>query len=117
MQISSGLYERKGLGFDKRFIDLMSFKAKYGHCNVSQNCEDASLGRWCCKLRGRIRRCTTIRNHLSHVLGNEDWMSSFRLDEDANGTPWEQVFYQGTGRFFEMVEGEGFKRTFTMKLM
>jgi hypothetical protein len=44
-------------------------------------------------------------------------MSSFRLDEDANGTPWEQVFYQGTGRFFEMVEGEGFKRTFTMKLM
>ena len=29
-----------------RFNDLMSFKAKHGHCDVSQNGEDASLGRW-----------------------------------------------------------------------
>ena len=33
-------------GYDKRFNDLMSFKAKYGHCNVSQRGEDASLGKW-----------------------------------------------------------------------
>jgi hypothetical protein len=38
-------------GFDKRFIDLMAFKAKYGHCDVSQVGEDASLGMWCSVLR------------------------------------------------------------------
>jgi hypothetical protein len=37
--------------FDKRFVDLMAFKAKYGHCDVSRRGEDASLGQWCCKLR------------------------------------------------------------------
>jgi hypothetical protein len=38
-------------GFDEHFNDLMAFKAKYGHCNVSQNGEDASLGQWCSQLR------------------------------------------------------------------
>jgi hypothetical protein len=38
--------------FDDRFNDLMSSKAKYGHCDVSQNGEDASLGQWCTELRG-----------------------------------------------------------------
>ena len=33
--------------FDDRFNDLMAFKAKYGHCDVSQHGEDASLGNWC----------------------------------------------------------------------
>jgi hypothetical protein len=33
--------------FADRFNDLMSFKAKYGHCDVSQRGEDASLGKWC----------------------------------------------------------------------
>ena len=37
--------------FDKRFVDLMAFKAKYGHCDVSQRGEDASLGQWCSELR------------------------------------------------------------------
>ena len=69
MQISSGLYERKGLGFDKRFIDLMSFKAKYGHCNVSQNCEDASLGRWCCKLRGPYKKMHNNQKPFVSCLG------------------------------------------------
>jgi hypothetical protein len=41
----------QGLGFDERFIDLMSFKAKYGHCNVSHTGEDVSLGKWCTDLR------------------------------------------------------------------
>ena len=35
----------------QRFNDLMAFKAKYGHCNVSQLSENASLGQWCSELR------------------------------------------------------------------
>ena len=34
-----------------RLNDLMSFKAKYGHCDASQTGEDASLGQWCNQLR------------------------------------------------------------------
>jgi hypothetical protein len=41
--------------FDKRLKDLMAFKAKYGHCNVSQHGEDASLGQWCSELRGSYK--------------------------------------------------------------
>jgi hypothetical protein len=37
--------------FDDRFNDLMAFKAKCGHCDVSQLGNDASLGRWCSLLR------------------------------------------------------------------
>jgi hypothetical protein len=44
------------VGFDKRLNDLMSFKAKYGHCNVSKNGEDASLGIWCSELRGSYKK-------------------------------------------------------------
>jgi hypothetical protein len=42
--------------FDERLNDLMAFKAKYGHCNVSKNGEDASLGKWCCELRGSYKK-------------------------------------------------------------
>ena len=38
--------------FDDRFNDLMAFKAKYGHCDVSKDGEDAFLGRWCIVVRG-----------------------------------------------------------------
>ena len=38
--------------FDKRFNDLMTFKAKYGHCDVFQTGENVSLlGRWCSEMR------------------------------------------------------------------
>jgi len=37
--------------FDERFNDLIAFKAKYGHCDVSHCGENASLGRWCSELR------------------------------------------------------------------
>ena len=40
-----------GSGFDERFNDLMSFKAKYGHCDASCIGDDVSLGRWCNVLR------------------------------------------------------------------
>ena len=35
--------------FDKHFNDLMAFKAKYGHCDVSRTRtgDNAKLGRWC----------------------------------------------------------------------
>jgi hypothetical protein len=45
-----------GSGFDKRFNDLMAFKAKYGHCDVSKRGEDASLGQWCRELRGSYKK-------------------------------------------------------------
>ena len=48
---------RKGVsGFDKHFNDLMSFKAKYGHCNVSHRGEDTSLGKWCSTVRGSYKK-------------------------------------------------------------
>jgi hypothetical protein len=34
----------------------MSFKAKYGHCDVSARGEDASLGKWCSALRGSYKK-------------------------------------------------------------
>ena len=43
-------------GFDEHFNDLMAFKAKYGHCNVSQYSEDASLGIWCVTVRGSYKK-------------------------------------------------------------
>ena len=44
MQVSSGLYERKSqVAFDDRLNDLMPFKAKDGHCDVSQHGEDAPV--------------------------------------------------------------------------
>jgi hypothetical protein len=41
--------------FDDRFNDLMAFKAKYGHCDVSQHGEDASLGNWCKTMRASYK--------------------------------------------------------------
>ena len=43
-----------------RFNDLMAFKAKYGHCDVSHRGEDPSLGQWCSQLRGSKKK---IQNH------------------------------------------------------
>ena len=43
MRVSSGLYKRQSrVAFDERLNDLMAFKVKYGHCDVSQHGEDAS---------------------------------------------------------------------------
>ncbi len=41
---------------DDRLNDLMAFKTKYGHCNVSVTGEDASLGQWCSVLRGSYKK-------------------------------------------------------------
>jgi len=37
--------------FEKRFSELEAYKAKYGHCNVKQSCDNKSLGHWCSKVR------------------------------------------------------------------
>jgi hypothetical protein len=42
--------------FDNRFNDLMAFKAKYGHCSVPLDDENASLGRWCSELRSSYKK-------------------------------------------------------------
>ena len=47
---------RYSKSFDEHFNELMAFKAKYGHCNVSQYGEDASLGKWCCRQRGSYKK-------------------------------------------------------------
>jgi hypothetical protein len=47
---------KKILVFDKRFNDLMSFKAKYGHCKVPCNGDYASLGKWCSELRSSYKK-------------------------------------------------------------
>jgi hypothetical protein len=45
----------KKITFDERFKDLMTFKAKFGHCNVpctpSSNNTHLSLGQWCSNMR------------------------------------------------------------------
>jgi hypothetical protein len=45
-----------GSAFNKRLNDLMAFKAKYGHCDVSYTSENASLGRWCNELRRSYKK-------------------------------------------------------------
>jgi hypothetical protein len=35
---------------------LMTFKAKYGHCDVYTRGEDASLGKWCSQLRSSYKK-------------------------------------------------------------
>jgi SOS response regulatory protein OraA/RecX len=50
------LVRKVGSAFDERFNDLMTFKAKYGHCDVSQRGGDASLGKWCSQLRSSYKK-------------------------------------------------------------
>jgi hypothetical protein len=42
--------------FDDRFNDLMAFKAKYGHCDVPQRGENASIGKWCKNMRASYKK-------------------------------------------------------------
>ena len=47
----------------------MAIKAKYGHCNVSQHGEDASLGQWCSNLRGSYKK---IQNQQKPIIKLSD---------------------------------------------
>ena len=55
--------------FDDHFNDLMTFKAKYGHCDASQRGGDASLGKWCAVVRSSYKKMENNqkpRKKLSH---------------------------------------------------
>jgi len=54
---------------DKRFNDLMAFKAKYGHCDVSQTGGFIYLGQWCSERRVS-RKSKTIRCQKYNYLMN-----------------------------------------------
>jgi len=66
--------------FDKRFKDLMAFKAEFGHCNVSQSKSSDNkhhpLGKWCCNVRqsyknikqgGISRQCTLSKSDIKRL--------------------------------------------------
>ena len=55
--------------FDDRFNDLMAFKVKYGHCNVSQHGEDASLGKWCSIVKWSYKK---MQNNLTPKMKLSD---------------------------------------------
>jgi hypothetical protein len=49
--------------FDKRFNDLMAFKAEFGHCNVPKTkSRNLSLGRWCSGIRLSYKAIKEGRN-------------------------------------------------------
>ena len=48
--------------FDDRFNDLMAFKAKYGHCDVPQRGENASIGKWCKNTRASYKKIQNNQN-------------------------------------------------------
>ena len=63
--------------FGERFNDLMAFKAKYGHCKVSQYGEEASLGKWCSTVRGSYKK---MQNNLTPKMKLSDEQIQ-RLDD------------------------------------
>jgi hypothetical protein len=62
--------------FDDRFKDLMAFKAKFGHCNVSgsksSNNKHTSLGKWCSHIRLTYRAIQEGRGNLHCKISNAD---------------------------------------------
>jgi hypothetical protein len=47
----------------------MAFKVKYGHCNVSQHGEDASLGKWCSIVKWSYKK---MQNNLTPKMKLSD---------------------------------------------
>jgi hypothetical protein len=86
MQLSDELIQRlNDVGFklslagnsDWHFNDLMSFKAKYGNCNVSQHGEDPSLGSWCNGMRSSYKRIQN--NQMPNMILSDEHVQ--RLDD------------------------------------
>ena len=70
MRVSIGSLQKVWSGFDERFNDLMSFKAKYGHCDVSYPGDDVSLAHWCSDVRRshkKIQNNQKPRSKLSDI--------------------------------------------------
>ena len=70
MRVSIGSLQKVWSGFDERFNDLLSFKAKYGHCDVSYTGDDVSLAHWCSDVRRshkKIQNNQKPRSKLSDI--------------------------------------------------
>jgi hypothetical protein len=60
--------------FDKRFKDLMAFKAEFDHCNVpvTKSSKHFSLGKWCSHIRLTYRAIQEGRGNLHCKISNAD---------------------------------------------
>ena len=63
--------------FEKRFSELEAYKAKYGHCNVKQSCDNKSLGHWCSK----------VRRPMGKMQNNEAPIVAGLSEENMNNPP------------------------------
>lgn len=59
--------------FEDRFVELMSFKAKFGHCDApkTKSSEYYSLGRWCSDLRQTLKKRNENQKRLKHKLTDD----------------------------------------------
>ena len=66
--------------FDDRLNDLMAFKAEHGHCDVSQNGENASLGRWCSLVRRSYNKIKMKKQMKNNYYSNAINMDRPRMN-------------------------------------
>jgi hypothetical protein len=66
--------------FDDRLNDLMAFKAEHGHCDVSQNGENASLGRWCSLVRRSYNKIKMKKQMKNNYYSNAINMERPRMN-------------------------------------
>ena len=62
------------MSFDKRLNDLMSFKAKHGHCDVPHTDEYVSLARWSNEMRNAHKKIQL--NQKPRVILSDENMQS-----------------------------------------
>ena len=60
--------------FDDRLKDLIAYKDQHGHCDVRQNGEFQSLGKWCCKVRWIKRKMDKNRKPKGCLPVSDDQM-------------------------------------------
>ena len=66
--------DSNAITFDKRYSELIEFKAKFGHCNVPKRYEEnPTLGRWCGNLRTAYNK------------KQKGMKSSYKLSDDRIG--------------------------------
>ena len=90
--------------FDDRFNDLMAFKAKYGHCDVPQRGENASIGKWCKNMRASYKK---IQNNKKPKTKLSD--EQIQRLNDA-GFKWSSLHRRFDKRFNDLI---GFKAMYS----
>jgi hypothetical protein len=58
----------------------MAFKAEHGHCDVSQNGENASLGRWCSLVRRSYNKIKMKKQMKNNYYSNAINMERPRMN-------------------------------------